>query len=545
MKYLFGLALLISAISFAAQDHRRPDTASTKKGMVVTCQSPAGQIGIDILRKGGNAADAYIATTLAEYVTAFGYTSISGPIGLLYYDAKNKSSLYLNAGLNKVADSKAQFDKANPISGRSYVIGGAALGLESLYQRFGSKHLSFVELVAPSVKLARDGFSVYPSFAGSLRVRAPLFKSSPEWNKIFTKDGVPLKTGDILVQTDLANTLTHYGKEGSAYFFKGPFAAHLISYIRSHGGNLTAQDLEKYQIFWSPPLEATYKGFKVQTSSYRSYGGLELLLNLKTIEGFKDIASKAHFSKNEDVFNLVLRSHLFGIKEMIPRMKFASRIDDLDQMKELVNGPIPARLWKEAADPAIPAPYVKATGSHSCNTIVIDKDGNIATGTHTINSMPWGDYGLVVDGVSLNSAHPVASDAPPGERALDSLNPTLVFKDEKPVIAAGFFSSALHPAAFQILLNLLDYDMTPQETLDTPRFGAILFDVPSLHWSILLDDRYPKSWVKDFSDKGISFSQPSGFNDTGMGMIIRIDSKTGLRTGSPTDLLSHPVVLTE
>ena len=545
MRFPILLLLLITAAHASSQDHHLPDTASTKQGMVVTCQSLAGQIGIEVLRKGGNAADAYVATTIAEYVTAFGYTSLSGPIGLLYYDSNANSSLYLNAGLNKVSDSKAQFDKAHPIAGRSYVIGGAAQGLESLYQRFGDKHLSFAELIAPSVKLAREGFSIYPAFAGSLRARAALFKSSPEWNKVFTKDGTPLKSEDLLIQAELANTLAHYGDEGSAYLFKGQFAKDLVAAIRQHGGGLTLDDLERYKISWSPPLETTYRNFKVVTSSYRSYGGLELLLNLKTIENFKEIATKTPFSKDKDVFNLVLRAHLFGIREMIPLMKFASRIEDLDKMKEFVNGSVGGRLWKNVADLTIPAPYVQATGSHSCNTIVIDKFGNIATGTHTINSMPWGDYGLVVDGVSLNSAYKVAGDAPPGERALDSLNPTLVFKGDKPVIAAGFFSSALHPAAFQIILNLLDYNMPPQQAIAAPRFGAVTFDVPGRHWNILLDSRYPKSWVKDFSKKGISFSQPTGFNDTGMGMVIRIDTKTAIRTGSPTDLLSDAVVLTE
>jgi len=97
MRYPILLLLLITAAYASAQDHHLPDTASTKKGMVVTCQPLAGQVGIEVLRKGGNAADAYVAATVAEYVTAFGYTSLSGPIGLLYYDSKANSSLYLNA----------------------------------------------------------------------------------------------------------------------------------------------------------------------------------------------------------------------------------------------------------------------------------------------------------------------------------------------------------------------------------------------------------------------------------------------------------------
>jgi len=120
--------------------------------------------------------------------------------------------------------------------------------------------LSFAELIAPSVKLAREGFRVYPSFAGSLRVRAPLFKSSPEWNKVFTKDGTLLKSGDLLIQSDLADTLSHYGDEGSTYLFKGQFAKDLVSSIRQYGGGLTLEDLERYKISWNPYIELSSIG---------------------------------------------------------------------------------------------------------------------------------------------------------------------------------------------------------------------------------------------------------------------------------------------
>ena len=143
--FLFFLPSL--ALSFV---RREPPTAMTTKGMIVTCQPLAGQVGIDILKKGGNAADAFIATTLAEYVTAYGYTSLSGPLGLLYYDAKSKTSAYLNAGINTVSDAGGQWDEAHPSPGKAYVIGGAGRGLEALYQRFSGKKLTFSDLASPA-----------------------------------------------------------------------------------------------------------------------------------------------------------------------------------------------------------------------------------------------------------------------------------------------------------------------------------------------------------------------------------------------------------
>jgi gamma-glutamyltranspeptidase len=145
-KVIYALCGIVSfgCVHFSKRSPNQADI----KGMVVTCQALAGQAGIEILRNGGNAADAYIATTMAEYVTAAGYTSLSGPLYLLYYDQSSKKTEYLNAGLNTVSDPSGQWSEATKIPGTAYVIGGAARGLESLHQRYGSKNLNFEDVIA-------------------------------------------------------------------------------------------------------------------------------------------------------------------------------------------------------------------------------------------------------------------------------------------------------------------------------------------------------------------------------------------------------------
>jgi gamma-glutamyltranspeptidase/glutathione hydrolase len=515
----------------------------SKKGMVVTCSPLAAEVGVKILRKGGNAADAFVATTLAEYVTAHGYTSLSGPLSLLYYEAKDGKAKFLNAGLNTVSDPMGQRSDTARVPGTSYVIGGAGRGIESLYQRFGSPRFTWKELVKPAVQLAKEGFKISPRFARAIRRRLPALNQSKDWLRLYTKNAGPLSEGDILLQPELAKTLTQVGELGADYLFKGKFSENLVRTIQAQGGKVTREDLASYQVNWSEPQDMSYRGFRIQTSSYRSYGGVQLLLAMKALENDRDISSRPHFSLKKKDFETLLRTYLFSLKELFPLILGHSSIFDSNvAMGNFLKGPQPKQIWSRATNNSIPAPFTQVDGTHSCNTVVIDRNGNIATGTHTINSIAWGEFGLFTDGVILNSACPVTLQAPPGTRAIDGLTPLLAFENDEPIVAAGFFSSGLQAAAFQVLVNLLDYGMSPQKALEAPRFGAITQYSPA---NIFLDSRYPKSWVSEFAKKGITFLQEGPFIDTGMGMVIRIDPSTGVRLGMASELLDEAVSVSE
>ncbi len=529
-------------IAIDSKNIQLPPMATSDKGLIVTCQSLAAKVGIKVLKAGGNAADAFIATTLAEYVTAPGYTSLSGPLYVLYYDKKSGKTAYLNAGLNTVAEVSGQWDDQKKIPGTSYVIGGAARGLEALHQKFGSHSQSFKDLVAPSVQLAKDGFVLDRSFAGAIRRRLPILKNSADWLSIYTKKGEALSAGDILLQPEMAETLEKFGAKGADYLFKGKYAQNLVKFIHSQGGKLTLQDLANYQIHWSEALETQYRGLTIQTSSYRSYGGLELLLELKTIENF-DFSQQPHYSTDLKTFDKVGRTFIFSKREIFHYMTFQNREDDPQRQRAIVEGSLPKKVWSEVTTNATPpTSTIKDNGSHSCSPVIIDKDGNIAAGVHTINALQWGDFGFMLGGVALNTAHAVALDAPPGTRAIDGLNPVLIFKNGKAWIAASFFSSGLHPAAFQTLLNLIDYGMSPQQAIGSPRFGPPTSYKPV---QMALDKRFPADWIATYAKQGLVLSQPDGFVDTGMAMVIQINPATDVRSGSPTDLLAFAAAIGE
>ena len=549
-KIRFGLAVaILFSISTQAQIPYAHPMAATKKGIVVTCQPLAAQMGVEVLRNGGNAADAYVATTLGEYVTAYGYTSLSGPLNLLYYDRNTNHSYYLNAGLNTVADPTGKFDPSNPVPGKSYVIGGAGAGLAALNKRFGRWPLS--KVVQRAADLARTGFAISPVYAWTIKTRQLLFTKSAEWNAIFVPGGTPIAAGQTLIQTQLADTLTNFGKLGPDYLFKGRFASDLVQTVQANGGKLTLHDLANYKVYWAEPLSTNYRGFEVQSGSYRSYGGLLLLSGLKAIE--HDAAlSDTHFSQDEGKFEEVLRTFLFSLEQAAATyINFDKRIDKLQDQEALLSGSVPQSIWDSVKNPKLPAPWSQAAGHDSCDTLVIDRDGNIVASNHTINSYQWGDYGLMNDGVSLNSAAIQTGNAGPGERGLDPLMPVLIFQNGKPWAAAGFFDGSLETAGLEVLLNLMDYGMNPSDAIFTPRFGAPTGFNPV---AIPLDPRFPSAWATDFAKKGIAVQQPKNpdgsinmhaYVDTGDAMVIRIDSETGMHYGSPSEVLQEAVAAEE
>lgn len=542
-------AMCLAGSEAIAMPYEHP-MAVTKKGIVLSCQPLAAQMGIDVLRKGGNAADAFIAATLGEYVTAYGYTSLSGPLNILYYEAASGGTSYLNAGINKVGDPNAQFNSASPVAGQSFVVGGAGRGLEALFRRFGGgNHLKFSEVTAPAEATARKGFVISREYGWTIKNRAPLFANSQAWNAIYRKNGKLLISGDTFVQPALADTLAHLGAEGADYLYKGAFAHDLVAGVQAYGGGLTLADLANYQISWSAPLSTTYRDFVVLSGSYRSIGGLELFLGLKAIESFQRLGSGPHFSKDPDVFDKVFRTYLFAAWQAFSHWPFSKRLDDLASLQAELAGtlsdPSPSALWDKVMNPNIPLPWTKSAGHHSCDPVVIDREGNIAVGNHTIYSMPWGDYGMIVDGVSLNTAYPVAYDSPPGERSIDVVVPTLIMKQGKPFAAAGFFDSSLQAGAFQVMLNLMDYGMRPDQALLAPRFGS-----PSIYnpFTVPLDPRYPAAWVKNYVGQGVNLAQPPHLNDyvdTGDAMVIQIDPTSGFRYGAASEVLPEAVALTE
>jgi len=488
-----------------------------KHAMVAACHPQSTAIGLAVLKSGGSAVDSFIATTFAEYVLAPGTTSMAGELSLLVYNSAEKESLYLHGGFKTPQLFKGK-DSLN--AGNSILIPGAIAGLEAAHSKFG--RLPWEKLIEPAINLANDGFEISPLYEDILHSRHPLLKKSPYACHTFFKDGEPLKQGDYLCQPTVAQTLERIASEGSTFFYKGDWAKAFIEAVRKHGGNISLEDMAAYKPLWVPAWKTHYKDNEVHSTNLPAYGGIKVALGLKLLEYF-NLGERKHWSVSSDSLELMIR-----IARFIESGHWLYGNNALNEY--LAQGQIPdeyiSALAEEIYNPIQPN-YALLKGTHSYHIIVVDQDGNIASGTHTIGSLPWGDYGIFVGGVPLTSAGIYASQTP-GEFIPDPFSIHFALQNNSPILAVGTFASSMFPADLQILSNLLDFKMSPEEAILTPRFGTFVHNFHTMPISVdttknFLDKRIPVFMVSYLKSRGIQVEQ-EGFVDTGMGVVVQIQN---------------------
>ena len=365
---------------------------------------------------------------------------------------------------------------------------GTVEGLTFALHRYGSKRFTLADLIAPALKLARDGMPVTDDIADLSDNLLDRLKRWPPSAKIFLKpDGTPLTPGDTLVQSDLADTLETIAKDGPHAFYRGPIANKIAAAVQAAGGVMTAPDLDGYTAFERPPVRGTYRGYDIVSMPPPSSGGVELIEMLNILEGFDlahaDDAQQAHL--------------------LVEAMKraYADRalfLGDPDAVKVPVEKLIAkdyATAWRATIDPerATPASAIRAgglvheEGRNTTHFSVVDGFGNAVANTYTLN-FSYG-VGLVAEGtgVVLNNElddFSVKPDAPnaygligyeanqpaPGKRPLSSMTPTILLKDGKPSIITGSpGGSRIITAVLQVLVDVVDRGMDIASAESLPR----------------------------------------------------------------------------
>jgi gamma-glutamyltranspeptidase/glutathione hydrolase len=504
------------------------------QALVATYHPIATQIGVKILQSGGNAFDAFVGATMAQYVLAEGANSLAGSLAVLVYDAKTGTTNYLDAHFNDVKNPKGTWTAADPQLGKAVVVPGAVAGLEALSKRYG--RLSFAEVLQPAIELARDGFEISDLYAFFIAFRADVLQRSDYGRRTFFPNGEALQAGDLLKQPEVADFLTKLGEQGSSYMYRGEWATHCVEAVKANGGLMTGDDLASYQAAWVEPWKTTYRGYEVYASAGRAFGGLWTLTALKTIE-HTDVTPLGHFSASPDALEVVVRTArtvwtepwLFDYRELDNRKRVASRL----------TSKYTANIWARVAAQLPVRPKAQG-GSHSYHIIVVDKDGNVANGTNTHESTPWGD-GIFVEGVPLANAGTIPWSTRPGERRLAPFSVHLVFKDGRLQFVSGAFTPSLIEASFQFLLNLIDYKLPASEVVSLPRFGTFPHDPvasqteTTMNWSSnWLDPRVSEASVETLKARGLSFQQ-QGFVDTGLGVVAVVHAD-GSKEGATAPL---------
>ena len=466
-------------------------------GMVVAQEKLAARIGADILRQGGNAVDAAVATGFALAVTYPRAGNIGGggfmvihlaerneDVTIDYREtapAATKSDIFLGS------DGKPDIAKSRD-SALAIGVPGTVAGLAIALDKYGSGKFSLADVVKPGLALAANGIEISDDIADTL----PFFRKRIErWSsstKVFSRpDGTPLREGDVLIQRDLAATLTAIVEQGPRGFYEGPVAEKLVKAIADAGGIMTTDDLKSYQPVIRAPVRGNYRGYDIVSMPLPSSGGTVLLEALNILEGFPMADMKQGSAAS-----------LHLIIEAMKRA-YADRARYLGD-PAYVNAPMAALIAKDYAarqragidlDRATPADALAARppreGSNTTHYSVVDSSGNAVSNTYTLN-FPYG-VGLVADGtgVLLNNelddftAAPGASNAfglvgfeanlpGPGKRPLSSMSPTIVLKDGKPVLVTGTpGGSRIISAVVQIVVNVLDYRMDVAAAVAAPR----------------------------------------------------------------------------
>jgi gamma-glutamyltranspeptidase/glutathione hydrolase len=507
-RIVAGIMLVVACcLPAAAQEQRSvytPPAADAihavvaEHGMVVAQEKIAARIGADVLRQGGNAVDAAVATGFAMAVTYPRAGNIGGGGFMVIHSRERGEDVAIDYRETAPAATTPEIflgtdGKPDIAKSRDSALGigvpGTPAGLILALEKYGSGKFTLADLLKPAIDLARDGFVIADDLGDTMPAGQRRLAHWPSATKIFSGvDGKPLHDGDTLVQTDLAATLSAIADQGSRGFYQGAVAEKLVKAIDDAGGIMTLDDLKSYQAVVRAPVRGTYRGYDVVSMPLPSSGGVVLLEMLNILEGFPMGEMKQGSAPSLHV--------------MIEAMKraYADRARYLGD-PAFVNAPISTLIAKDygakqraSIDPdhATPSsevfsPAPPREGSNTTHFSVVDSLGNAVSNTYTLN-FPYG-VGLVAEGtgVLLNNelddftAAPGASNAfglvgfeanlpGPGKRPLSSMSPTIVLKDGKPVLVTGSpGGSRIVSTVLQVIVNVLDYHMDVAAAVAAPR----------------------------------------------------------------------------
>jgi gamma-glutamyltranspeptidase/glutathione hydrolase len=498
------LAFACGATAFAQErrSYAPPDLSTVRAiaaehGLVVAQERLAAEVGADILRQGGNAVDAAVATGFALAVTYPRAGNIGGGGFMVIHSAERNEGVaidYRETAPGAITrdiflgpDGKPDTDKSRN-SALGIGVPGTVAGLAAALEKYGSGRFTLAQILKPAIELARDGFVVADDMADTLSDMYRRMARWPNSAKAFSRDdGTPLQEGDRLVQADLAATLSAIAEQGPRGFYEGPVAGRLAAAVAKAGGIMTVDDLKSYQAVIRNPVRGSYRGYDIVSMPLPSSGGTVLLAALNILEGFP----MAEMSQGS-----APSLHL-----LIEAMKraYADRARYLGD-PAFVNAPADMLISKEyAAKQRASIDLARATpaealagrppreGSNTTHYSVVDSSGNAVSNTYTLN-FPYG-VGLVAEGtgVLLNNelddftAAPGASNAfglvgfeanlpGPGKRPLSSMSPTIVLKDGKPVLVTGSpGGSRIISAVQQVVVDVLDYKRDVAAAVAAPR----------------------------------------------------------------------------
>lgn len=518
--------------------------AEGEAGLIAGSSSTlATRAGLEALNQGGSAADAVLAAAMTQIVMNAGSTiSFAGVLEMVYYDAKTGQVHALDGGFNTVLgeDDPMSIPTAaymNPGEkpepgprGRTVLVPGFMAGVQAAHDRFGK--LPFEQIFEPSIHFAEEGITIRPRLARWMAARKAILSRVPETKAVFTRaDGEFYAEGDVFTQPAVAATLKAVARSGAEYMYRGAWAEKFIDAVRADGGKMTMEDLAGYKPTWAEPLHLKYHGYDLYTipEAFALAGGLNLL------EAGR-ISEMGHYGRSPEA--------LFWMMKILRTVRFDPGRGILmggTQPSDWLDKGVAAEVWQhlqgnsggedEAAEDE--GESLERGPGHSSSIVAVDRDGNIAAVLHSINTVIWGEGGLVIGGVSIPDAacfqQYLISVTGPGKRMPTQTEPVIVLKDGRPVLATSAIGAAIDYDTIRVLFSALDFGMDPREALDAAGILAAVDERERV-----TEGEYSEALIKAVAELGMELEVVDGRAASrfrGSGVMLAIDPETGRVTG--------------
>ena len=556
--YLLIMSFQLSFVSletnvFAA----RRETLRGKKAMVASQHELASQIGADVMKRGGNAIDAAIAVALALAVVYPEAGNIGGG-GFMLIRFKNGRTTAIDyremapaaANRNIFVNEKGEVIKgegSSTIGYRAAGVPGTPAGLEMAFNKYGSKKITWAELVEPARKLAQDGYVLSHRLATLFKSYKDSLEKYEDSKRIFLNNGNFYEEGDVLKQPELAKTLERIKKSGAKGFYTGETAQLIAEDMRANNGLMTLEDLKNYQAKERTPLRGTYRGHEIISMPPPSSGGIVLLQALNVLENY-DLRSMGHnSSKKYHILAETLRRSFADRAEFMADPDFAVvPAADLIAKSYAEKRRATIDLSKATKSSDIRAGEIAAKESmDTTHFTVVDPDGTVVSNTYTINDLYGSRVTAKGTGVLLNDEMDDFAARPgkpnmfgliqgernavqPKKRPLSSMTPTIVLRKDGSVwFAVGARGGPrIITAVLQTVINIIDHDMNIQQAINAPRIHHQWFpdEILAEPYGMSPDTRVA------LESLGHNFTDKPGFIASATG--IEIEEKTGVRLGA-------------
>ena len=492
LALLFSVCLLLGTINMAFAISPLP--VAGKYGMVVSEEQLASQIGMHILREGGNAIDAAVTVGYALAVVDPCCGNIGGGGFMLIHFAKGKNVMLnfrekapLAATASMFLDSSGQVIPNKSLLGYlSVAVPGTVLGLNTALEKYGT--MTRQQVMAPAINLARHGFIIGPTNAKLLADKQAIFLQQADVAAIFLKNGKPYHPKDKLIQVQLANTLQQIADQGSDAFYKGSITEEIVKASQENGGILSTQDFAEYTVEELSPVQCSYRGYTIFSASLPSSGGVALCEMLNILEGYP-LSSFGFHSAQSIHYIVEAMRYAFFDRNRLGDPDFIRNPDEQLIAKDYA-AQIRTRIqsFRASESKELGSAVMPYESHDTTHFSVTDKQGNAVAVTYTLNGffgakIIAGDTGFFLndsmDDFTIMPEKPnqfhliqgMANAIQGGKRPLSSMTPTIITKNDHLFMVLGSPGGPrIITSVLQTILNVIDYGMNIQEAVDAPRF---------------------------------------------------------------------------